>query len=217
MDRKKLTLESGAFDTYFTVMNRIAWLTLALALVGSTVGCKGLDAGSTYPDDYAFDVDDLLLSPENDTGPSLTVGRFVVRDEACDELDTNVELRQIAQGDLSRHLDRIGAPPVQIKARGNLYWFDFPGTDPNDGEVVRLRVAVLGDAKEAAAELHKSLLEHGPGWWGLRRSNLSVLAPKAGVGEAMEFALQYKLPCWGMIYMTDYDDVYAVPGPYMEL
>lgn len=195
----------------------------ALALVAplltmcSVTGCIGLEAGSAYPDYSSSDVRKLLLTPENDTGPSISVGEFVVKDTVCEGLDTNVELNQIAQDDLSRHLEAIGAPPVQIKARGNLYWFDFPGTDPEDGDVVRLRLAVLGDAKEAADELHKALLEHGPGWWGIRRSNISILAPKAGTAEAMAFALRYKLPCWGMISFADLDDVYVVPGPYMEL
>lgn len=193
---------------------QVLWLAAALPLCG---GCYGLDAGSAYPDYSSGKVRQLLLTPENDTSPSISLGSFVIRDEACEGLDTNVELNQLAQDDLSRHLERIGTPPVQIKARGNLYWFDFPGTDADDGDVVRLRLAVLGDAKEAADELHKALLEHGPGWWGLRRSNISVLAPKAGLTEAVAFALKYKLPCWGMISYADRDDVYVVPGPYMEL
>lgn len=195
-------------------MVKVFCLAMAAPILG---GCIGLEAGSTYPDYSSSDVRKLLLTPENDTGPSISVGSFVIRDEACEGLNTAVELRPLAQDDLSRHLNAIGAPDVQVKARGNLYWFDFPGTDPDDGDIVRLRVAVLGDAKEAADELHKSLLEHGPGWWGIRRSNLSILAPKAGTAEAMAFALRYKLPCWGMISYTDLDDVYVVPGPYMEL
>ncbi len=193
-----------------------SFLGLLLAVTPILSGCYGIEAGSTYPDYSSSNVRKLLLSPENDTGPSISLGSFVVRDEACEGLDTSVELNSLAQDDLSRHLERIGAPPVQIKARGNLYWYDFPGTDPDDGDSVRLRVAVLGDAKEAADELHKALLEHGPGWWGLRRSNLSILAPKAGLTEAVAFALRYKLPCWGMLSYTDRDDVYVIPGPYME-
>lgn len=192
-------------------------MLLVAALAPLSMGCYGIEAGSDYPDYSSSKVRKLLLTPENDTSPSISLGGFVIRDEACEGVDTRVELDQIAQDDMSRHLERIGAPPVQIKARGNLYWFDFPGTDPDDGDVVRLRLAVLGDAKEAADELHKSLLEHGPGWWGLRRSNISVLAPKAGLTEAVAFALKYKLACWGMISYTDRDDVNVVPGPYMEL
>ena len=67
----------------------------------------------------------------------------------------------------------------------------------HDGDRVRLRLAVLDDPNQAADELHKSLLEHGPGWWGVRRSNLSILAPKGGLGESVAFALRYKLVCWG--------------------
>jgi hypothetical protein len=189
---------------------------LVLALAPSLCGCQGgLEAGSSYPD-YDYDVDDQLLTAENETSPSISLGDFVVRDEICKGLNTRVEIRELAQDDLSRHLDRINAPPVQIKARGNLYWFDFAGDDLGDGEMVRLRLAVLGDAKEAADELHKSILQHGPGWWGFRRSNLSVLAPKASIGEAIEFALRFKLPCWGMMEMANLDDVVVVPGPYME-
>ena len=56
-----------------------------------------------------------------------------------------------------------------------------------------------------------------PSHLGLRRSNISVLAPKAKTGAAVAFALKYKLPCWGMMSMADVDDVYVVPGPYLEL
>jgi hypothetical protein len=180
-------------------------------------GCYGLEAGSSYPDYSSSKVRKLLLTPENDTSPSIDLNDFVINDEACAGVVTNVELHPLAQDDLARHLAQIGSPPVEIKARGNLYWFDFPGSDPDDGDTVRLRLAVLNDASEAADELHKSLLEHGPGWWGLRRSNLSVLAPKAGLTEAIAFVLKYKLACWGMVSYADLDDVYVVPGPYMEL
>jgi hypothetical protein len=46
---------------------------------------------------------------------------------------------------------------------------------------------------------------------------LSILAPKASAAEAMAFALRYKLICWGMFEMAAVDDVYVVPGPYMDL
>lgn len=181
------------------------------------VGCYGLDAGSEYPSYSSGKVRELLTTPENDDDPSISIGEFVIGDKVCEGLEIRTETREIAQDDLSRFLERIGAPPVQVKARGNLYWYDFPGTDADEGDMVRLRLAVLEDSKEAADELHQALLQHGPGWWGLRRSNLSILAPKAGASEAMAFALKYKLPCWGMISMAGLDDVYVVPGPYMEL
>ncbi len=189
------------------------WMVAAVALPG----CYGLDAGSRYPDYSSGDVRERLLSPEQEDRPSLALGNVVVKDEVCEGIDTHTMTKPIAQDDLARFLEATGGPDVQVKARGNLYWYDFPGSDPDDGDVVRLRLAVLGTPEEAADELHKSLLQHGPGWWGLRRGNVSVLAPKAGLAEALAFALKYKLVCWGMMSYTDLDDVYVIPGPYMEL
>jgi hypothetical protein len=180
-------------------------------------GCVGLEADSRYPDYSSGQVKKQLLSPENQDNPSISLGAVKIREEACDGVDTHAVSAQLAQDDLERFLESAGAPVKAVKARGNLYWFDFPGTNPESGDVVRLRLAILDTPEDAAAELHKSLLEHGPGWWGLRRSNLSVLAPRASFSEALGFALKHKLPCWGMMMMSDADDVYVVPGPYMEL
>lgn len=189
----------------------------AAAFALSLVGCTGLSAGVDYPDYRRSDVKRAAIGPENEESPSIGLQTFRIRDEVCTNLDVSVATRALSADDLTRFLKSVGADNIEIKARGNLYWFDFPGDDPESGDVVRLRLAVLGDSKEAATELHKSLLEHGPGWWGLRRSNLSVLAPRAGVAEAMAFALRYKLPCWGMFEMAESDDVMVIPGPYMEL
>jgi len=192
---------------------------LALSSVFGVVSlaCVGLDAGSRYPDYSSSDVQKMLLSPENHEDPSISLGAFKVREKACEGIDTHTITSNLAHDDLARFLQEQGSPAVQVKARGNLYWYDFPGSDKDEGDVVRLRLAVLEDAKQAADELHAALLQHGPGWWGLRRSNLSILAPRAGVTEAMAFALQHKLACWGMVSMAHSDDVYVVPGPYMEL
>ena len=186
-----------------------------MALAGPA--CVGLEAGSRYPDYASSKVRKLLLSPENQPNPSLSLGSFKIAPEACEGIDTHAITSRLAQDDLTRFVGEQGVKVKQIKARGNLYWFDFPDRDPGRGDTVRLRLAVLEDAAQAAEELHKSLLAHGPGWWGLRRSNLSVLAPRASVGEAMAFALTTKLACWGMVMMAHTDDVYVVPGRYMEL
>jgi hypothetical protein len=186
---------------------------LAASLVVS--GCVGLEAGSTYPDYSSSDVRKQLVTPENREDPSISLGRFKIKSSACADLDTSPVSAKLAQHDFTRFLEAQGVQKPFIKARGNLYWYDLPGDDKD--EKVRLRLAVLDSPDEAADELHRSLLEHGPGWWGIRRSNLAVLAPKAGVTEAMAFALKYKLVCWGVFAMTDVDDVYVVPGPYAEL
>jgi hypothetical protein len=200
-----------------TVMKSTLLLPALVAIPLICGGCVGLEAGSRYPNYNSSKVQKLLLSPENQKNPSLSVGAFKVAQEACEGVDTHTITGRLAQGDLARFLESQGGVTAQVKARGNLYWFDFPGSDAEEGDVVRLRLAVLGDAREAADELHKSLLDHGPGWWGLRRSNLSVLAPRGSTGEAVAFALEHKLACWGMMSFAGTDDVFVVPGPYMEL
>ncbi|MBI4702755.1 MAG: hypothetical protein HY744_16660 [Deltaproteobacteria bacterium] len=180
-------------------------------------GCIGLHAGSRYPDYDSGEVRKLLWTPENDEGPSFTLGELKIRDEACKDVDTHAVTKPLTKDDFSRFLQGLGVKDEPVMARGNLYWYEFPGTDPEDGDRVRLRLAVRDSVEEAALDLHKSLLEHGPGWWGVRRSNLAILAPKAGVAEALAFAIKYKLVCWGTMAMAHVDDVYVVPGPYTQL
>ena len=200
-----------------TVMKATSLLTALVAIPLVCGGCVGLEAGSRYPDYESNKSRKLLLTPENQKDPSVSIGAFKVSEEACEGIDTHTITSRLAQDDLARFIEAQGGAAAPVKARGNLFWFDFPGEEGGEGDVVRLRLAVLGDAREAADELHKSLLEHGPGWWGLRRSNLSVLAPRGSTSDAVFFALQHKLPCWGMMSFADTDDVYVVPGPYMEL
>jgi hypothetical protein len=157
----------------------------------------------------------LLLSPENEPNPSVSFGSFKIAAKACEGVDTHPIKNKLTQDDFARFMETLGIPDAPVKARGNLYWFDFPGDDAAD--VVRLRLAVLDSAEEAADELHASLLDHGPGWWGIRRSNLAILAPRAGLSEAVAFALKHKLACWGVMAMAQVDDVYVIPGPYAEL
>jgi hypothetical protein len=182
---------------------------------GLCTGCYGLASDSRYPD--TDDVGQRLESPENEPDPGIGFDGVKFREELCEGLDVHTQTTALSQDDLSRFLAATGVGDIEVKARDNLYWFEFPGDEPEEGDRVRLRVAVLDNPQDAAIELHKSLLEHGPGWWGLRRSNLSVLAPKADLDEAVSFAVKYRLPCWGMVQMADRDDVYVVPGPYMEL
>jgi hypothetical protein len=186
------------------------------ALLAAAPACVGLDPGVTYPDE-SIDVDDHVLSPEGAADPSLTLGGFKIKPGVCKDIDTHPITQTLTPDDLTRFLEARGIKVTPKKARGNLYWYEFAnGEDPPDN-VVRLRLAVLPTASAAADDLHRSLLEHGPGWWGLRRSNLAVLAPGSDVEGALAFALSRKLVCWGMFTMADADDAYVVPGPYTEL
>jgi hypothetical protein len=83
---------------------------------------------------------------------------------------------------------------------------------------VRFRVAVLPSPGAAGQELHKALLEHGLGAWGVRRANLAILvASPAPFEDVIVFASRTKLACWGALAVAGLDDVYVVPGGYFEL
>lgn len=190
-----------------------AVLLLAVALGW---GCSGIPADVDYPDDLP-DEDPHLLTPEGREDPSVSLGSMKIRPELCQGIDTHTITQPINQEDFTRFLEAQGVRIAPKKARGNLYWYDFPVGPDEPNAFVRLRLAVLDSPQAAAKDLHESLLYHGPGWWGVRRSNLAILAPKASLSEALAFAVKYKLPCWGMFTYTGNDDAYVVPGPYMEL
>lgn len=179
------------------------------------MGCSGIDAGIEYPDDLP-DPDAKVSTPEGEADPSFTLGELKISPEACKDVDTRTVTQPLTPEDFTRFLEVQGVKIGPKKARGNLYWYDFPNGQEDKG-FVRLRLALLTDAGAAAKDLHGSLLEHGPGWWGVRRSNLAVLAPKAGLKEALAFAIKYKLPCWGIFTYAGNDDAYVVSGPYSEL
>jgi hypothetical protein len=197
-------------------------LVIALLLSAAAsgfAGCAGIEADVAYPNDLPSDYDKLLSTPEGASGPSMSLGSFKIKAEACQGVDTHPITQPLGQDDLARFLEAQGVRIVPKKARGNLYWFDFPNGDHGGYPkgFTRLRLAILDNPGAAAKDLHDSLLDHGPGWWGVRRANLAVLAPKTSVGEAMAFAIKYKLGCWGIVTFAGNDDAYVVPGPYAEL
>jgi hypothetical protein len=178
------------------------------------VGCTGLESGIDYPDND-LDLDQYLLTPEGRPDPSVTLSEFRIGPKACEGIDTHPVSQTLNQEDLTRFFQSIGIKSQAVKARDDLYWYEFRSGDGD--EIVRLRLAILPDRDAAAKDLHESLLQHGPGWWGLRRGNLAVLMPKAGLTEALRFAIGQKLVCWGMFTYTGVDDVYVVAGPYHEI
>lgn len=188
---------------------------LLVPLAALFTACVGLESGISYPD-TSFDIDKYVASPEGESGPSISLGELKITRNACEGIDTHPITQTLTPDDLQRFLDAQGIKMTVKKARGNLYWFELPNGNDAPDDTLRLRLAVLGTAQEAAEDLHKSLLEHGPGWWGVRRSNLALLAPRADVSDALAFAIQNKLVCWGMFTMADTDDAYVVPGPYGE-
>jgi hypothetical protein len=188
-----------------------------ILLAAGLTACAGLDAGIDYPNNLPTDFGPQLLTPENQPDPPIAFNRVKIAPQACDKLDTHTITGRLNQEDFSRFLEAQGVKIEPRKARDNLYWYDFPNGEAPPKNFVRLRLAVLEDSPHASADLHQSILEHGPGWWGVRRSNLAVLAPRVGLRDALAFALKYKLPCWGLFTYGGLDDAYVVPGPYGEL
>ncbi|HEU4538203.1 MAG TPA: hypothetical protein VFS00_28975 [Polyangiaceae bacterium] len=118
-------------------------------------------------------------------------------------------------GDFVQFLRARGASPKVAVQRGDLTIVEASlGAE----RPVRFRVAVLPSAEAAGQELHKTLLEHGLGAWGVRRSNLAVLvASPAPLDDIVVFTATTKLACWGALNVAGHDDVFVVPGAHFEL
>jgi hypothetical protein len=197
-------------------LRKLAALAAAASFAVGLTACSGLYSGIDYPGDLP-DPTPSLITPQNLPDPVIDFNRAKIAPKACENLDTHPITGRLNQEDFSRYLEKQGVKIVPRKARDNLYWYDFPNGQEAPKNFVRLRLAILEDVPHASADLHQSLLEHGPGWWGVRRSNLAVLAPKASLSDALAFALKYKLACWGIFTYAGNDDAYVVPGPYGEM
>jgi hypothetical protein len=185
-------------------------------LAASQAACVGLSSEIEYPENDDVDLSEALVTPEGDPDPSVSVSSFRINPKVCEGFDMHVITQAIDQEDLTRFFGTQKLNLEPKKARSDLYWYEFPvGSAPEDG-VVRLRLAILKNRSASAKDLHDSLLQHGPGWWGVRRGNLALLAPKASLSEALRFAIKTKLVCWGMFTYQGVDDVYVTTGGYSE-
>ncbi len=189
---------------------RAAILAAGFAALSS---CAGRPSGIDYPNLSGVDLDDVVVEPEGEDGPSIALTKFKFEPTACKGIDLHPIHQPLTYHDLTRWFAARGVTVTPKKARDNLWWYEFS----DDEGSIRLRLAVLDDNEAAAKDLHESLLTHGPGWWGVRRSNLAVLAPKAGLKEAVRFAAKYQLQCWGIFTYAGLDDAYVVGGAYTEL
>lgn len=133
----------------------------------------------------------------------------------CDAQELRPEGRQLSEGHLIEFLNRQQLDVRIERPRSDLIYLVVSGAGTD--VPVRLRVAVLKNADEAASELHNALLQHGPGAWGVRRSNLAVLGQIGTLDDDLTFASKTRLSCWGMFMTAGRDDTYAVPGGYREL
>ncbi|MBN2194444.1 MAG: hypothetical protein JW751_16625 [Polyangiaceae bacterium] len=155
-----------------------------------------------------MDVDDL-----EDGSKSLKPGAMRLRPDVCAEVPLTPAYERISANALGGFLGDHGFEFKTEAARHDLVYFDVK----LPGSTMRLRVATLGSAPEAARDLHEALLEHGRGSWGVHRSNIAVLAPIGSPSQIVEVAVATKLACWGVLTVAGRDDVFVVPGGYAEL
>jgi hypothetical protein len=148
-----------------------------------------------------------------DSSPGLSLGEFVIKTEACAGLELRPDYTTIGVDDFEAFLTRQGVTFQRVRARDDLHYVDAKV----DGEAVRFRVATLSGPRAAARDLYEALLQHGPGSWGIHRSNVAVLAPIAdSTSDIVGFATRTKLACWGVLTAAGRDDVFVVPGGYYE-
>ena len=145
---------------------------------------------------------------------SLAPGEMRLKPAACAGEPLKPDYSPLTEGALVSFLNAHGFESRTVRARGDLVYVDI--TNAGD-HPVRLRVAILGDPPAAGRELHEAILQHGPGSWGVHRSNLAVLAPIGDPDEVVSFAVKTKLACWGVFTMAGLDDTFVIPGGYREL
>jgi hypothetical protein len=140
---------------------------------------------------------------------------FRFKQGLCEPQELKPEGRQLTEADLLEFFAKQQLDVRVERPRSDLVYLIVSGAGTD--VPVRLRVAVLKNADEAGAELHAALLQHGPGAWGVRRSNLAVLGPIGTLEDDLTFAGKTRLACWGMFMTAGRDDTYSVPGAYREL
>ena len=137
------------------------------------------------------------------------------RQGLCDADELRPDYARLDEGSIVRFLERQHIDARVERPRADLMYLNVGGAGTE--RPIRLRVAILASADEAGRELHQGILQHGPGSWGVRRSNLAVLGPVGSQGDDIAFAGVTKLACWGVFTIAGTDDTFVVPGGYTEL
>lgn len=180
-------------------------------LCGFVGGCSANASGSLSP--QAAEASAGVTTPIQDGNPSTDVGGVRLKPDACAEDDLTPEHQHLSISALQEHLAARGLAYEISAERGDLHLFDVEYR----GHTTELRVATLKEPQEAGRYLHEALLEHGRGYWGVHRGNLAVLGPPGSPAEALGFAVDTGLACWGVLTLAGRDDSFVVPGGYFEL
>ena len=187
---------------------------LGILLAAAALSLAGCGPSAVLHMSTVPNMDTVVQSYTGEPGDE-ELGRTRFRPGVCagEELTpayAHLDESQVVQFLERQHIDvRIERP------RADLVYLVVSGTAA--AEPVRLRVAILAGADQAGRELHEAMLQHGEGSWGVHRSNIAILGPIASEEDALAFAAQTKLACWGVFTIAGRDDTFVVPGAYTEL
>jgi hypothetical protein len=159
-------------------------------------------------------MDTVVQSYEGEPGNE-ELGRTRFRPGVCAGEDLAPSYTHMDEGQVVQFLERQRMDVRVERPRADLVYLVVGGAGTI--EPVRLRVAILAGADQAGRELHEAILQHGEGSWGVHRSNIAILGPIAREEDALAFAAQTKLACWGVFTIAGRDDTFVVPGAYTEL
>jgi hypothetical protein len=192
-------------------MARVRFLFLALFSGGC--GASGAAELSTQHG-AAADVNVHSAEPEAVGKPGdPELGAMRLKPETCSGIDLEPDYKELGVDDLVQFLRSKGSELGAVQLRGDLTYLDVR----SGGGSGLLRVATLESSSAARRDLHEAILQHGPGAWGVHRSNVAVLGPIGALSDVLGFAVRTRLACWGVLVVAGRDDDFVVPGGYSEL
>lgn len=147
------------------------------------------------------------------TGPEKLGSTMRFKPEVCKDEMIAPDFTMLTEQSLVKFIGAHKFETRILQARGDLVYVDMI----KDGVMVRLRVAILKNTHDAGRELHAAMLQHGPGSWGVHRSNLAVLGPVGSLDQIITFLADTKLACWGVATAAGRDDTFVIPGAYTEI
>ena len=142
-------------------------------------------------------------------------GQVRINPSVCQKSDLRQDFRHLDYDELDNFLKHQGFETQVTVVRPDLVSLEL--LNAGTSEPIRFRVAILADSETAGRDLHRALLQHGTGAWGIHRSNLAILAPADSYDNIVSFAARTRLACFGVLTIAAQDDAFVIPGGYSEL
>lgn len=182
--------------------------------VGAAVACSvsgGTQLNVKNSGNHGTLVRDVDPDDLDKGGTATGVPNLRYQKAVCQGLDLRPSYSHLSADNFLEQLKTANLEYTVEQARADLIYVDVKTGEKTS----RFRVATLPSAVEAGRHLHEAILQHGPGAWGIQRSNLAVLGPIGAEDEVVEFAATTKLCCWGTLMVAGRDDAFVVPGGYL--